>query len=152
MNNQVSTHLKWCNPAVRRVIPDQTTVLQDHICTRRLARRRAQVIQAYRDSQINLQPGFYIKVLNTNDRVQRSENFKTEFAIQYGNYERRYTVSSTSCPLMWCQPARTSRGKRGPLDGPPKRKRLSNPGRTDLLEVSGNTTCSWGLQQQPWVY
>ena len=31
--------------------------------------------------------------------------------------------------------------KTGPLDGPTRRKRLSNPGRTDLLEVSGNATC-----------
>ena len=31
----------------------------------------------------------------------------------------------------------TSRGRWGPHDGPPRRKRLSNPGRTDLLEVSG---------------
>ena len=53
MNNQVTTHLNRCNPAVRQVIPDY--VLQDHIYTRRLARRRAHVIQAYRDSQINLQ-------------------------------------------------------------------------------------------------
>ena len=31
--------------------------------------------------------------------------------------------------------------KTGPLDGPTRRKRLPNPGRTDLLEVSGDTTC-----------
>jgi len=74
------------------------------------------------------------------------------FQIQYGRSKRRNKVNSTSCPPMWCRSARPSRRRRDPLDSPPRRKWLSNPGRTDLLEVSGDTTCSKGLQQQPWVY
>ena len=82
----------------------------------------------------------------TEFKTQRK--FKTEFEIQYDNHDDDKT-SSTSCPPMWCQPARSSRGRRGPLDGPTRRKRLSNPGRTDLLEVSGDTTCSKGYNNNP---
>src|SRR6185312_3655473 len=43
----------------------------------RLVRRRAQVIPAHRSLQINLQHRFYIKGLNTNNRVQKhSESLK----------------------------------------------------------------------------
>ena len=46
------------------------------------------MIQAYRKPQINLQHEFYIKGLNTNDRVQKhSGSLKTEFEIQYGNHD-----------------------------------------------------------------
>ena len=46
------------------------------------------MIQAYKNSQINLQHEFYIKGLKTNDRVQvHSGSLKTEFEIQYGNHD-----------------------------------------------------------------
>src|SRR6185312_11193407 len=46
----------------------------------RPVRRRAQVIPAHRSLQINLQHRFYIKGLNTNNRVQKhSGSLKTEF-------------------------------------------------------------------------
>ena len=46
------------------------------------------MIPAYRKPQINLQHEFYIKSLNTNDRVQKhSGSLKTEFKIQYDNHD-----------------------------------------------------------------
>ena len=57
--------------------------------------------------------------------------------------------SFTSCPLMWCSPACTSRRRRNPLDCPTWRKRLTNPGCTDFLEVFRKTACSEGLQPNP---
>ena len=126
-----------------------TTVLQDHNCTSRPVRRRAHVIQAYRKPQINLQHEFYIKGLNTNDRVKKhSGSLKpsskyttiTTTTIQ-GELHILPTDVMPTCPIFT--------GKTGPLDSPPRRKRLSNPGRTYLLEVSGHATCLEGLQQQP---
>ena len=56
------------------------------------------MIQAYRDSQINLQHGFYIKGLNTNYRVQtRSGSLKQ--SSKYNKILRTtIKVSLTSCP------------------------------------------------------
>jgi len=51
------------------------------------------------------------------------------------------TDVTPTCPIFT--------GKTGPLDGPTRRKRLSNPGRTDLLEVSGDTTCLKGFNNNP---
>jgi len=106
------------------------------------------VIQAYIDSQINLQHEFYIKVLNTNYRVQSQRKLK-----QSSKYNTIATNENKGelhiLPTNEMPPSPSFTRKPGPLDGPPRRKWLSNPGCTDLLEVSGDTTCSDGLQQQP---
>ena len=99
------------------------------------------MIPAYRKLQINLQHRFYIKGLKTNNRVQKhSGRLKTEFEIQYDNHDDNTgelhvlpTDVMPTCPIFT--------GKTGSLDGPPRRKRLSNSGCADLLEVSGDTTC-----------
>ena len=50
---------------------------------------------------------------------------------------------------MWVSPACTSRRRQDPLDRPTWRKRLTNPGRPDFLEVFRKTACSEGLQPNP---
>jgi len=64
-------HLKRCNLTGFRVKSRLNYYTPNHNCTSRPARRRAQVIPAYRKLQINLQHRFYIKNLSTNDRVQK---------------------------------------------------------------------------------
>ena len=121
----------------------------------RPARRRAQVIPAYRNLQINLQHRFYIKGLNTNNRVQ-THSGSLKLSSKYNTID---TTTIKGPTWMWRQPAQSLRGRRGPLDGPTWRKRLSNPGCTDLLEVSGDTTFLKGFNNNPeyrltrlWVY
>ena len=55
------------------------------------------MIQAYRDFQNNLQYGFYIKVLNTNNRVQTQRKLKP--SSKYNKVLRTtIKVGLTSCP------------------------------------------------------
>ena len=81
-------HLKRCNLTGCRVNPDKTTVLQDHNCTSRPVQRRAQVIPAYRNLQINLQHMFYIKSFKYKWQSSKGQRkFKTEFELQYNNHD-----------------------------------------------------------------
>ena len=141
-------HLKRCNLTGCWVNPVKLLYSRITIALRPV-RRRAQVIPAHRKPQINLQHEFYIKDLKTNKRVQIHSgslkpslkyNTVTTTTIQNELHILPTDVMPT-CPIFT--------GKTGPTRQSPRRKRLSNPGRTYLLEVRGNTTCSEGLQQQP---
>ena len=129
-----------------------TTVLQDHNCTSRPARRRAQVIPAYINVQINLQHRFYIKTLSTNDRVQKHSgslklsskyNTITTTTIQ-GELHILPTDVMPTCPIFTEKtgPTRPSTQEEAAVQSrtriPPQSQRECN-----LLK---------GLQQQPWVY
>ena len=103
------------------------------------------MIPAIRNLQINLQHRFYIKCLNTNNRVQKHSgslklsskyNTITTTTIQ-GELHILPTDVMPTCPIFT--------EKTGPTRRSTQEEGLSNPGRTDLLEVSGNTTCSEGF-------
>ena len=107
------------------------------------------MIPAYIKLQINLQHRFYIKGSNTNDRVQKHNGrLKTEFEIQYDNHDD----DTRRTP----HPAHRYDANLPDLHGEDGATRRSNPEEVAVQSrthrsprISGDTTYSEGLQQQP---
>ena len=60
------------------------------------------MIQAYRDSQINLQHEFYIKVLNTNYRVQ-THSGSLKRSLKYNTVTTNDDTGWAPHPAHWCE-------------------------------------------------